>query len=156
MKRNYFEVGLLGSFGVRGNYRGLSFLLSLLLAVGFWPAQGQVGAGSLSGIVEDQTGAIVPGASGFAGQVTTWKCVFTLTGKGPAPGNAHLILVHQTGTLDQQGGTYLKATEKANIAYDPVQKVPAFVEEVRTHFPQRSVYNNDTIQLKLTQLSPRY
>jgi hypothetical protein len=64
--------------------------------------------------------------------------------------------VHQTGTLDQQGGTYLKATEKANIAYDPVQKVPAFVEEVRTHFPQRSVYNNDTIQLKLTQLSPRY
>jgi len=63
MKRNYFEVGLLGSFGVRGNYRGLSFLLSLLLAVGFWPAQGQVGAGSLSGIVEDQTGAIVPGAS---------------------------------------------------------------------------------------------
>jgi hypothetical protein len=100
--------------------------------------------------------AIVPGASGFAGQVTTWKCVFTLTGKGPAPGNAHLVLVHQTGTLDQQGGTYLKATEKANIAYDPVQKVPAFVEEVRTHFPQRSVYNNDTIQLKLTQLSPRY
>jgi hypothetical protein len=100
--------------------------------------------------------ALVPGASGFAGQVTTWKCVFKLTGKGPIAGSAPLVLIHQTGTLDQQGATYLSATEKANIAYDPVQKVPAFVDEVRTHFPQRTVYNNDSIQLKLTTVSPRY
>lgn len=100
--------------------------------------------------------AVVPGASGFAGMVTTWKCVFTLTGKGPIAGSAPLVLIHQTGRLDQQGGTYRSATEKANIAYDPVQKVPAFVDEVRTHFPQRTVKNNDTIQLKLITLSPRY
>lgn len=100
-------------------------------------------------------GAVVPGASGFAGMVTTWKCTFTLTGKGPIAGYAPLILVHQTGTMDQQGATYLRTTEKANIAYDPAHKVPAFVDEVRTHFPQRSVYNNEPIQLKLTVLSPR-
>ncbi len=80
--------------------------------------------------------AIIPGASGFAG-------------------SAPLILIHQTGTLDQQGGTYRNATEKANVAYDPVHKVPASIDEVRTHVPQRSAFNNDTIQLKLTKLSPR-
>lgn len=100
--------------------------------------------------------AIVPGAAGFAGQVTTWDCVFMLTGKGPIAGSAPLVLVQQTGTLSQQGGTYRSATEKASIAYDPVQKVPAFIDEVRTHFPQRSVYNNDTIQLKLTSVSPHH
>ncbi len=102
------------------------------------------------------TAAILPGAPGFAGKVTTWKCVFTLTGKGPIAGSEHLILVHQTGTMDQQGATYRSATEKANIAYDPVEKVPAFIDEVRTHFPQVNVNNYDTIQMKLTSVSPRY
>ncbi len=37
-----------------------------------------------------------------------------------------------------------------------LQKVPAFVDQERTHFPQRTVNNNDTIQLKLTTVSPRY
>jgi hypothetical protein len=99
--------------------------------------------------------AIVPGATGFAGQVTTLKCVFTLTGKGPIAGSAPLVLVHQTGTLEQQGGRYRSATEKASIVYDPVHKVPAFIDELRTHFPQTSVFNNDVIQLKLTSVSPR-
>jgi hypothetical protein len=39
--------------------------------------------------------------------------------------------------------------------YDPVQKVPAFIDQVRTHLPQRTVNNFDTIQLKLTTVSPR-
>jgi hypothetical protein len=101
-------------------------------------------------------GAIVPGASGFAGMVTTWQCVFTLTGKGPIADSAPLVLIHQTGTLKQQAATFRSATEKANIAYDPVQKVPAFIDEVRTHFPQRTVDNYDTIQLKLEKVSPQY
>jgi hypothetical protein len=100
--------------------------------------------------------AIVPGAAGFAGKLTTWKCQFTLSGKGPIAGSEHLILVHQNGTMNQQGGTYLKATVKGSVAYDPVQKVPAFVDQVRTHLPQRTVENYDTIQLKLTTISPRY
>jgi hypothetical protein len=101
--------------------------------------------------------AIVPGASGFAGMVTTWKCVFTLTGAGPiADSSPPLVLIHQKGTLDQQGARYRSATEKANIAYDPVQKVPAIIDEVRTHFPQLSVNNYDNIQMKLITISPRY
>ena len=48
--------------------------------------------------------AIVPGATGFAGMVTTWKSVFTLTGKGPiADSSPPLVLIEQKGTLEQQG-----------------------------------------------------
>jgi hypothetical protein len=114
-------------------------------------------AGSTSGWTKTNQvkAAIVPGASGFAGQLTAWKCVFTLTGKGPIAGAGHLILVQQNGTMDQQGGTYRKATVKGSIVYDPVQKVPAFIDQVRTHLPQRTVNNFDTIQLKLTAVSPR-
>jgi len=104
----------------------------------------------------DIKAAIIPGALGFAGKLTTWKCTFTLNGKGAIAGSEHLILVHQTGTMEQQGGTYLKATEKADIAYDPLEKVPAYVNEVRTHFPQRTVNNYDTIQVKLQTVSPRH
>ena len=101
--------------------------------------------------------AIVPGATGFAGMVTTWKCVFTLTNTGPiADSSPPLLLIEQKGRLDQQGARYLSANEKANIAYDPVQKVPAIIDEVRTHFPQQTVRNNDTIQMKLITISPRY
>jgi hypothetical protein len=102
------------------------------------------------------TGAIVPGATGFAGKVTTWNCAFTLVGKGPIAGSAPLILVHQTGKMDQQGARFFSATEKADVAYDPVQKVPVYINEKRAHLPQQTVYNYDIIQLKLQTLSPRY
>jgi len=102
------------------------------------------------------TAAIVPGASGYAGQVTTWKCVFQLTAKGPVAGSEHQVLVGQVGTLTQQSGRHLKATEKAGIVYIPAQKVPAYIDERRTHVPQRSTESFDTIQLKLTSVSPRY
>jgi hypothetical protein len=93
--------------------------------------------------------AIVPGAAGFAGQTTTWDCNFALLGKGPVPNAASLILITATGTLDQQSGRSLKATSKQSIVYDPVAKVPAIVRDIRTHIPMRSVYSNDSIELKL-------
>jgi hypothetical protein len=95
--------------------------------------------------------AILPGASGFAGQLTTWKCVYTLHGKGPIAKAGPTVLIETTGTLDQQGGRYFKATSKQRIAYDPVAKIPVVVRDVRTYLPQRSVYNNDSVELKLTK-----
>lgn len=94
--------------------------------------------------------AIIPGASGFAGQPYTWNCSYALSGKGPIKGGGGLILIEGTGTLAQQGGTFLKATSKERIVYDPVAKVPAIVRDERTHIPYRSVYSNDVIELKLT------
>jgi hypothetical protein len=93
--------------------------------------------------------AIVPGASGFAGQPYTWNCSYTLHGEGPIANAGALILVTAQGTLDQQSGRYLKATSKQRIVWDPVLKVPAIVNDVRTHIPMRSVYSNDSIELKL-------
>jgi len=93
--------------------------------------------------------AIVPGASGMAGQSTTWDCDYTLHGKGPIANAAPLILITAQGTLDQQSGRSLKATSKQSIVYDPVAKIPAIVNDVRTHIPMRSVYSNDMIELKL-------
>jgi hypothetical protein len=95
--------------------------------------------------------AILPGGSGFAGQLTTWKCVYSLHGKGPIAKAGPTILIESTGTLDQQGGRYLKATSKQRIAYDPVARIPVVVRDVRTHLPQRNVYNNDLVELKLTK-----
>jgi hypothetical protein len=93
--------------------------------------------------------AIIPGASGFAGQPYTWSCSYDLAGKGPVKGAAPLLLIETSGTLNQQSGRYLKATSKQRIVYDPVRRVPAIVRDVRTHIPQRSVYSNDLIELKL-------
>jgi hypothetical protein len=95
--------------------------------------------------------AIIPGASGFAGQPTTWHCSYNLQGKGPIKGAAPLVLIETEGSLNQQGGTFLKATSKQRIVYDPVAKLPAIVRDVRTHIPMRSVYSNDLIELKLTK-----
>ncbi len=95
--------------------------------------------------------AILPGASGFAGQLTTWKCVYSLHGKGPIAKAGPTVLILSTGTLDQQGGRYFKATSKQSIAYDLVAKIPVVVRDVRTHLPQKSVYNNDSVELKLTK-----
>jgi len=95
--------------------------------------------------------AILPGASGFAGQLTTWNCAYTLHGKGPIPNAGGTILVESTGRLDQQGGRFFVATSKQRIAYDPAAKIPVVVRDVRTHVPQRSVYSNDLVELKLTK-----
>jgi hypothetical protein len=93
--------------------------------------------------------AILPGASGFAGQLSTWNCAYNMQGKGPIHNAAPLVLILAQGTLDQTGGRYLKATSKQRIVYDPVRKVPAIVRDERTHLPQRSVYNNDVVEAKL-------
>ena len=97
------------------------------------------------------TAAVVPGASGFAGQKYTWNCLLDLQGEGPAPGANHLILVRARGSVAQQGGRYRKGIVKLGLLYDPVARVPVFVDETRTHLPQTSVYNNDLVQLKLTK-----
>jgi hypothetical protein len=93
--------------------------------------------------------AMFPGASGFAGQLTTWDCSFALHGQGPIANAGPLILITAEGTLNQQGGRYFKATSKQRIVWDPVAKLPAIVRDTRTHVPQRSVYSNDTVELKL-------
>jgi hypothetical protein len=97
--------------------------------------------------------ALVPGAAGFAGQLTTWACTYTLQGKGPIPDAAPAIMVHTEGTLVQQGGRYFRATSKQAIAYDPVAGIPVAVRDVRTHLPQTTVFNNDLISLKLSSES---
>jgi hypothetical protein len=97
----------------------------------------------------DVKAAIIPGATGFAGQLTAWQCVYNFEGKGPVPKSSPLVLIIVDGTLDQQGGRYRNATSKQRIVYDPVAKVPGIVRDVRTHLPQTSVYNNDLIELKL-------
>lgn len=93
--------------------------------------------------------AVVPGASGFAGQLYTWNCSYSVQGKGPVPKGAPLLLVTTNGTLSQG---YFRATSKQRIVYDPVNKVPAAASDVRTHIPQRNVNSYDTIEVKLTKL----
>ena len=99
----------------------------------------------------DVKAAIIPGANGFAGQLTTWKCAYSFEGKGPIPKASPLVLITAEGTLDQQGGRYLAAKSKQRIVYDPVAHVPGIVRDVRTHLPQTNVYNNDLIELKLVK-----
>jgi len=93
--------------------------------------------------------AVVPGASAMAGNPYTWKCSYSLQGKGPIPNAGPTVLVETNGTLTQEGGHYWKATSKQRIAYDTSAKIPVVVRDVRTHFPQRNVYNNDLVELKL-------
>jgi hypothetical protein len=97
--------------------------------------------------------AVVPGATGFAGNAYTWDCKYKLQGKGPDPDSAQFMVIQSHGTLDQEGGRYKAATSKAGILYDPAGKVPVFVRETRTHLPQLSVYNNDLIEVKLTKVT---
>jgi hypothetical protein len=97
----------------------------------------------------DLKAAILPGASGMAGQLTTWACSYTLHGKGPIPNAAPFVLIQATGTLTQQNGHALKATSKQKISYDTVAKIPAFISDLRTHIPMKSVYSNDLVELKL-------
>ncbi len=93
--------------------------------------------------------AILPGASGLASQLTSFKCVYTLQGKGKIANAAGTILVEATGRLTQQGGRYLTASSKQRIAYDPAAGIPVVISDVRTHLPMRSVYSNDLVELKL-------
>ncbi len=98
--------------------------------------------------------AVIPGATGFAGQPYTWNIALTMHGKGHAPDSKRMILVQGTGTAAQQGGRFGQGTVKLGILYDPVARVPAFVNETRARLPQTSVYNQDLVQLKLVKLSP--
>ncbi|MGZ3498197.1 MAG: hypothetical protein ACXVAK_11625 [Vulcanimicrobiaceae bacterium] len=91
----------------------------------------------------------LPAAStGFAGQVYTWNCAYTLNGKGTIPNGAPLILIHSDGAMKQQGGRYITVNQKANIAFDPRIQMPVFVDEELTFVPRLSI-NRYTVQLKL-------
>ena len=87
---------------------------------------------------------------GFAGQVYTWNCAYTLTGKGTTPDTTPLLLTHAEGTMKQQGGRYTVINQKANILYDPRIKMPVFVTELSTFVPQRTT-NSYSIELKLVK-----
>lgn len=93
--------------------------------------------------------AILPGASGYAGDLTTWKCTYSLQGNGLIPNAGSSISIKATGTLEQQGSRYFKATSKQSIAYSHQFAIPLVVSDVRTHIPMRSVYSNDLVELKL-------
>lgn len=93
--------------------------------------------------------AVIPGATGFAGQAYTWDCTYHMQGKGPVPNGAPMILITTSGSLSQG---YLNAKSKQRILYDPVNQVPAFASDARTHIPMRSVYSNDLVEVKLTKL----
>jgi hypothetical protein len=123
-----------------------------LLAQHFFKGLGHGGTGSFEHKY-DVKAAIIPGGSGMSGQLITWRAFYNYHGKGPIAGAAPLILVTGDGTLNQQGGRFLKATSKQRVVFDPKRHVPAIVNDLRTHFPQRSVYNNDSIQMKLTSAS---
>lgn len=93
-----------------------------------------------------------PSASaGFAGQVYTWNCAYTLTGKGTVPNGssgAPLVVIHSNGAMKQQGGRYITVNQKANILFDPHLRMPVYVDELITFVPRLSI-NSYTIELKL-------
>lgn len=95
-----------------------------------------------------------PSAStGFAGQVYTWKCAYTLTGKGTVPNNNHQVnVIHSTGAMKQQGGRYIAVNQKANLLFDPKLGTPVYVDEEFTFVPRLTV-NKYTIQMKLISFS---
>lgn len=87
-------------------------------------------------------------ASGFAGQVYTWNCNYTMTAKGTASSSSPLIVVQQNGSMKQQGGRYVTVNQQAGIAFDPRIKMPVLVDETITFVPRLSIAQY-TIQLKL-------
>ena len=88
------------------------------------------------------------GGAGFAGQVYTWQCAYTLNGKGTIPEQPPLILVHLDGAMKQQGGRQITANQKASLLFDPRIKTPVLINEVLTFVPQMSV-SSYSIELKL-------
>lgn len=88
-------------------------------------------------------------ASGFAGQLYTWNCAYTLTGKGTVPNESHMVnVVSVKGSMKQQGGRYITVNQKANTLFDPHLKMPVYLDEELTFVPTMSV-NRYTIQMKL-------
>ena len=87
-------------------------------------------------------------ASGFAGQVYTWNCNYTLTGKGTVPNGAPLMLITSNGSMKQQGGRFVTVNQQASIAFDPRIQMPVLIDELFTFVPTLSV-NQYTIQLRL-------
>jgi hypothetical protein len=88
------------------------------------------------------------GGMGFAGQVYTWNCAYTLNGKGTIPEQPPLILVHSTGAMKQQGGRYTTINQDASMLFDPRIKTPVLINEVLKFVPQQSV-SSYSIELKL-------
>jgi hypothetical protein len=92
-------------------------------------------------------------SSGFSGQVYTWNCAYTLTGKGMVPNNNHQVnVIHATGAMKQQGGRYITVNQKANLLFDPKLGAPVYVDEEFTFVPRLTV-NKYTIQMKLISFS---
>ena len=96
--------------------------------------------------------AVIPGATGFAGNQYTWDCAMDLEGHGH-PSGSKQVVVQITGTMTQEGGHYNAAKVKAGVAYDPAARLPIFVSETRSRIPQTSVYNKDLVQLQLQSSS---
>jgi hypothetical protein len=91
----------------------------------------------------------LPGASGgFAGQVYTWNCAYSLTGQGTVPNDAPILLAHREGAMTQQGGPLLKVNQKTKIAFDPRIHVPIVIGEEVTIVPKVST-NRYIINLRL-------
>ena len=89
------------------------------------------------------------GTQGFSGQVYTWNCAYSLTGKGTVSNNGQPVnTIHATGAMTQQGGRALKVNQKANLLFDPRLEMPVYVDELITFVPRISV-NQYTIQMKL-------
>lgn len=90
------------------------------------------------------------GSTGFAGEVNTWACAYTLVGKGTVPNGAPLILIHSEGAMKEQGGRAINVNQKANILVDPRIKMPVYVDEAVNLVPRWSV-DQYTVELKLTK-----
>ena len=126
----------------------MQWTLFPMLARDYFKGMGSAGTETWSRDYEVYA-AIVPGASGFAGQPYRWKFAYTLHGKGLIAKAGESFLIETQGTFNQQGGTFRNGVSKQRIAYDRTAKIPVVVRDVRTHYPQRTVYNNDLIELKL-------
>ena len=89
------------------------------------------------------------GGSGFAGQVYTWDCVSTLTGKGTRLNHGHsLNLVHAEITMKQQGGRAITINQQANILFDPTIHMPVYVTQLTTFVPRLNT-NSYSIEMSL-------
>lgn len=98
--------------------------------------------------------AIVAGAaSNFGHHPYVWNCVYDLHGKGAIPSGEGVVHIVGQGTTQQEGGRYRKGTAKLSVGYDPAIHLPVIVDDVRTHLPQTTVYNNDWVELKLLKHS---
>jgi hypothetical protein len=86
--------------------------------------------------------------TGFAGQVYTWNCAFSLEGKGTIPEQPPLILINTTGSLKQQGGRYTTLSQKGSYLFDPRIKTAVYVNEVLRVVPQQTT-NSYSIEMKL-------